>query len=1005
MGKAGIVLCTVGVAVLSFSGRSLRGRGEAPPFLDHATPWADSVFGTLSLDERIAQLMMVAAYSGVNKTFPTEAALAKHQAEVEQLVREKDIGGLIFFQGGPDRQARMTNRLQALARTPLLIGMDLEWGLAMRLDSTVRFPKQMTLGAMRNDTGIVAMGREIARQMQRLGVHVSFSPVADVNNNPANPVINDRSFGEDRELVARKAIAYMRGLQQGGVIATAKHFPGHGDTDTDSHENLPVIAQTRARLDSLELYPFERLMEEGLAAVMVAHLEVPALDTTPGLPSTLSQPVVSGLLEKELGFRGLVFTDALNMKGVAKKAAPGEIELRALKAGNDVMLFPQDPVKAIARIRQAVDSGEVPVEMIDHKCLKVLRAKEWAGLAARKAIDPVGIGSDLNTAQARALRRSLYRDAITVLRNRNGLLPLRSLDSLRIASLVIGDSAGNGFQQALSRYAPVRWFSCPKDLPRDSVPGLLMQLEPYDVVIASVHGTSFRAEKEFGIPDAAFELLRAVDRDHKLVTALFSNPYRLTRAYGAQDFDGLLLTYEENDDTQDLAAQAIFGAQGAYGRLPVTPSSFFNSGDGLDVGALQRLTYTTPEGAGMHTTDLAGIDAIVRDAIAAKAFPGCQVLVAVGGQVVWNKAYGRPTYEGGRKVRTDDLYDLASVTKVAATTLAVMKLVDEGGIDLTRPLGQYMPELVGHYPAHAAMDLRDILTHQAGLQPFVPFYLRLMKDGRSKPGVMADSADAEHTVRVAEGLYMRPAYQDSMWKWMLDAPLTARGGYVYSDIDYYLLKEVVERVSGTSLDRFVEQEFYAPLGLATLGFRPLQRFARDRIMPTEYDLEFRRQQVHGDVHDPGAAMMGGVAGHAGLFGDAGDLAVLLQLLLNKGTYGGRRYLSEAVVEQFTKCQFCAPDGTLNGPKGNRRGLGWDKPTRDGTAGPTCDCVSYASFGHTGFTGTMVWADPANGSLYVFLSNRVYPSAANKKLAELNVRTRIQEVINDAIAARGATAHR
>ena len=999
MKKAGIVLCTAAVVVLSFSGRTLRGRGHPPPFLDSATPWADSVFQTLSLDQRIAQLMMVAAYSGVNKTIPTQAGLNKHQAEVERLITEKNIGGLIFFQGGPERQAAITNRFQALAKTPLLIGMDLEWGLAMRLDSTVRFPKQMTLGALKDDAGIEAMGREIARQMKRLGVQVSFSPVADVNNNPANPVINDRSFGEERELVARKAIAYMRGLQKGGVIATAKHFPGHGDTDMDSHESLPVIAQTRARLDSLELYPFERLMEEGLSAVMVAHLEVPALDSTPGLPSTLSKPVVTELLEKELGFRGLVFTDALNMKGVSKNAKPGEIELRALKAGNDVMLFPQDPIKAIERIHLAVDSGEVPVEMIDHKCLKVLRAKEWAGLAGKRFIDPKGITGDLNSNEARSLRRTLYRDAVTVLRNRNGLLPLRGLDSLRIASLVIGDSVGNGFQQSLSRYAAVRWFSCPKDLPRDSVPGVLRMLEPYDVVIASVHGTTFRMEKDFGIPDASFELLRAIDREHRLVMTLFSNPYRLTRAYGAQDFDGLVLTYEENDDAVDLAAQAIFGANGANGRLSVTPSSFFNSGDGQTLAPLGRLAYALPEGADVKSADLSAIDAIVREGINAKAFPGCEVLVAVDGQVVLNKAYGHPTYEAKRVVRTDDLYDLASVTKVAATTLAVMKLVDEGGIDLDKPLGHYMPELVGHYPAHAAMDLRDILTHQAGLQPFVPFYLRLLKDGRFKPGVIADSADATHTVRIAEGVYMKPAYQDSMWKWMLDAPLTPRGEYVYSDIDYYLLKEVVERVSGMSLDRFAEQEFYAPLGLSTMGFKPMERFAKERIMPTEYDVEFRHQQVQGDVHDPGAAMMGGVAGHAGLFSNANDLAILLQMLLNKGSYGGRRYLSEAVVTEFTKCQFCAPDGSLSGAKGNRRGLGFDKPTRDGVPGPTCDCVSYASFGHTGFTGTMIWADPTTKSLYVFLSNRVYPSAANKKLAEMNIRTRIQEVIVDAITAR------
>lgn len=995
MRKPFAYLAIAALAVISLGGRSDLRRGSPPPFLDAPTPWADSVFATLTTDQKIAQLMMVAAYSGTNKGYPkTQPELARHQAQVERLILDHQIGGLIFFQGGPARQAALTNRWQALSRTPMLIGMDLEWGLAMRLDSTPRFPKQMTLGALRNDTLIERMGEEIARQMKRLGVQVSFSPVADVNNNAANPVINDRSFGEERELVARKAIAYMRGLQRGGVIATAKHFPGHGDTDADSHENLPVIAHTRARLDSLELYPFQRLVQEGLSAVMVAHLEVPALDTTPGLPSTLSRPVVSELLEKELGFRGLVFTDALNMKGVTAGSTPGEIELRALLAGNDVLLFPQDPLKAIQRIRQAVDSGEVPVEMIDHKCLKVLRAKEWAGLGRRAPVPVKGIVDDLNSIGARVLRRTLFREAITVLRDKEGELPLPVPGNT--VALALGDTVGCMFQRRLSRFAPVACLGAPKDLPRDSVPALLRKLEPYDRVIASIHGTSFKVDKDFGVPDATFELLRTIARDHPVILVYFGNPYRLTRAYGAQDFDGLILTYEENDDTEDLAAQALFGAIGTSARLPVTPSSYFRAGDGIERSPVQRLSYVIPEEAGASSAVLRGVDAIVKEGIDAKAFPGCQVVAAVNGRVIMNKAFGHPTYGETRPVRTDDLYDLASVTKVAATTLALMKLVDQGRLDLDRTVGHYLPELEGEHPAHARMQLRDVLTHQAGLQPFVPFYRKLLRDGRLIPGVMSDTADEAHTVRVADSLYMRTAWRDSLWTWMLDTPVGERGEYLYSDMGYYLLMEIVERQSGMPLDRFVQLEFYTPLGLSTLGYRPTERFPRERIMPTEYDLEFRHAQVWGDVHDPGAAMLGGVAGHAGLFGNANDLAIVLQMLLNGGTYAGERFLSEAVVKEFTRCQFCLPDG-----KGNRRGLGWDKPTRDATPGPSCDCVSYASFGHTGFTGTMVWADPETDVLFVFLSNRIYPGAANKKLAEMNIRTRIQEVVIDAIGPRTA----
>lgn len=958
--------------------------GTPPPFLYQATPWADSVFSSLSLDDRIAQLMMVAAYSDKD---------AKHEQGIEDLIRQRNIGGIIFFKGGPVRQAKLTNRFQGVAKTPLLIGMDLEWGLAMRLDSTIRFPRQMTLGALKNDSLIAEMGLEIARQMQRLGVHVSFSPVLDVNNNPANPVINDRSFGEDRELVARKGIAYMRGLQQGGVIATAKHFPGHGDTDTDSHYGLPLIAHSRTRLDSLELYPFQRIVEEGIAAMMVAHLEVPALDDTKGQPSTLSKPIVHQLLEQELGFKGLVFTDALNMKGVAKADKPGEIELRALLAGNDVMLFPQDPVKAIDRIKQAVDSGLVDREMIDHKCLKVLRAKEWAGLHRMKKVETKDLYADLNTTHGKLLRRNLYAKAITALNDHHKAIPVGRLDTLKIASVVIGDTIGNPFQAGLQRYAPVKLFRCDKSLKRDSLDALLRKLDAYDRVIVSVHNTTWRVNKDFGVPETALDIVREIAGRKPTIFALFANPYRLSKAYGANLMASVMVGYEETEETQDLMAQAIFGAIGVDGKLPVTASSFYKCGDGREFKPNGRLTYTIPEAIGINSGDLRKIDDVVKLGINAQAYPGCEVFVAVDGEVIFNEAYGHTTYEKKRKVRKDDIYDLASITKVASTTIALMHLVDEGKLDLDKPVGHYLPELDDMSAAHARMAFRDILTHQAGLKAFVPFYNKLLKEGKLKTELVSDTATEKFSVRVAHKLYIPQAYRDSMLTWVVNTPLAKKGEYVYSDMGYYLLQEVIERVAGMPLDRYVSSTFYRPMGANTIGYKPWERFPLSRIAPTEYDLNFRMRQIHGDVHDPGAAMKGGVAGHAGLFSNANDLGMLMQMLANGGVYGGRRYLSEAVVKEFTKCQFCAPSGS-----GNRRGLGWDRPV-NGKGGPTCDCVSYASFGHTGFTGTMAWVDPDQHVVYVFLSNRVYPNATTNKLAEMGIRTKIQEVVHGAVAAR------
>lgn len=952
-----------------------------PAFLDRPTPWADSVFTTLDLDQRIGQLMMVAAYSNKNE---------RHYAEIEGLVRRYDLGGLIFFQGGPVRQAVLTNRYQAAARTPLLIGMDLEWGLSMRLDSTIKYPYQMTLGALASDDGIERMGAEIARQMKRLGVHVSFSPDVDVNVNAANPVINYRSFGEDPAVVARKGIAYMRGLQKGGVITTAKHFPGHGDTNVDSHLGLPVIRASQARLDSVELLPFRSLIDAGVSGVMVGHLNVPVLDSAKGLPSTMSRPIVTDLLQDRLGFKGLVFTDALNMRGIADAARPGEIELKALLAGNDVLLFPQDPVKAIERIRRAVDEGTVTRERIDASCLKILRAKEWAGLDKPRHVDPEGLIAALNTPAAKTLRRELYGAALTLTQN-NGVLPIQGLDTLRIASLVIGGETHNTFQRALGRYAKITELRCDKVLNETQSRVLLDSLSQFDLVIASVHNTTNRVNKEFGVPQISLHFLRQLADRQPMVFVLFANPYRLGQAFGAQRWDALVVAYEENDDTQDLAAQLLFGAVPATATLPVSASPFFPAGMGVAIGAIDRLRYGTPEDEAMHTSDFGRVDSIVVEGLRAEAYPGAQVLVARNGMVVWNKTYGSPTYTGDRPVEADDLYDLASITKVAGTTLALMKLVDEGRVDVEKTLGDYLPELVGEHPYHASLKLTELLAHQSGLRAWVPFYLKLMDKRSLKPGVMSTMADEAHDMRVADGLYTSSAYRDSSMKWILEAPVKERGKYVYSDMGMYLLMAVVERVSGMTIDVFLERNFYAPLGLSTMGFNPLDRFPMSRIMPTENDTVFRKALVRGTVHDPGAALMGGVAGHAGLFSDANDLAIIMQMLLNGGTYGGRRYLTAKTIDLFTACRFCHGDPR----KDNRRGLGWDRPQGGGLPGPASDSASSSSYGHTGFTGTMVWADPANGTVYVFLSNRVYPDANNKKLQRMDIRTNIQGVVNHA----------
>ena len=949
-----------------------------PPFSIMASPWADSVYQTLSDEQKIAQLFMVAAYSNKDKA---------HLESLEKLVADYDIGGLIFFQGGPVRQAKMTNHLQAMAKVPLFIAIDGEWGLAMRLDSTVKYPWQMTLGAIRNDELIYEMGKDISDQFNRLGIHINFAPVVDVNVNPSNPVINARSFGENREEVARKGTAYMKGLQYHYVLANAKHFPGHGDTDKDSHKTLPVINHTRSRLDSIELYPFKQLIDQGLSSAMVAHLYVPAYVKEFNEATTLSKEVVTGLLQDSLGFKGLIFTDALNMKGVSERYAPGIVDVKALLAGNDVLLFAEDVPRAISEIKKAIRNEEISMEEIGKRCLKILRAKEWAGLSRYEPVKIKGLYEDLNKPAYEVLNRQLTAESITLIRNANNILPLQRLDTLRIASLTIGEENSGTFTTYLQQYAAVKLFHLPEGSTPQQQKLLMDSLDKYNFLVVSIHKSNVSPFKSYAISSETKDLLNTLRIRKRLILDVFANPYSLKGFDSLEKIDGVIMSYQNSEAAQQLSAELIFGGIPAKGMLPVSLSPAFPAGHGLTTGDPIRLNYRLPESQGIDSRDLAGIDSLAIRGIREKAFPGCQVLVAREGQVIYQKSFGYHTYEGVRPVRNSDLYDLASITKIASTLLAVMKLVDEGKINLDEYLCTYLPELVDT-TEYANLTLREILAHQAGLPAWIPFYKKTLISGMPRYDVYSLVPSDLYCNRVAENLYINKHYNDTIMRMIVSTKLNKKREYLYSDIGYYFLMRIVEKTSGQSLDQYVDDNFYAPMGMANLGYSPRGRIPLDRIVPTENDKLFRRQQIHGDVHDPGAAMLGGVGGHAGLFSDANDLAKLMQMYLDSGTYGGVQYISDSIVNDFTRCQYCEDD--------NRRGAGFDKPVRDGGAGPTCSCVSFASFGHSGFTGTLAWADPEKKIVYIFLSNRVYPDAGNKKLVELGTRTAIQQVIYDAV---------
>ncbi len=947
---------------------------EDPPFIEcFNNQWVDSVLKSMTLDEKIGQLFMVAAYSNKSQ---------KHIDNISYIIRKYHIGGLIFFQGGPVREAELTNKYQALSKIPLLIAGDWEWGLAMRLDSTIRFPRQMMLGAIQDNKLIYEMGSEIAREIKLIGGHINFAPVIDINNNPANPVIGSRSFGENKYNVAAKGYNYIKALQDNKVLATGKHFPGHGDTDTDSHKALPVINYTKARLDSVELYPFKYNFSKGLGAVMVAHIHIPALDSTPNTATTLSKKVSTDLLKKELGFKGLAFTDALNMKGVSSFFPPGVVDLKALEAGNDILLFPKSVGLGVQKIKEAVKKGEITEDYINERVRKILAVKYWVGLNKYKEVNTDSLYQKLNTPYAKNLKQKLIENAITLVTNKKNIIPLKSLDTLKIASVVFGETAVNPFQNTLKLYANVKTFYVNKFISDADWQKLLVKLKSYNLIIASFHKTNRIPRKNYGISLSSIRKIEELAKRKSVIVDVFANPYVLRKFKTTDNFKAILVSYNDWDLTQKISAQVIFGGIAAKGKLPVSVNKNLTEGTGVVIDKAVRLKYTNTEDAKINGSLLYKIDSIAINSIREKAFPGCQILAAKDGKVFYNKSFGSFTYDNKQKVNTFNIYDLASVTKVAATTMALMKLYEQGRFDFNKTLNYYLPFLDSSNKADIL--IKDVLTHQARLKPWIPFYLQTIKNDSVKNLIYSEKSQGDKNIQVAKNMYILNSYRDTMYKRIIDTKLRKKKEYKYSDLGFYLMQNIVEIQSGEKLDEFVEKYYYKKLGAYTMGYNPLKKFSVNKIVPTEDDKYFRNQLLQGYVHDMGAAMLGGVAGHAGLFSNANDLAKLLQMLLNGGEYGGVKFLNPETIKTFTSCVYC-PD--------NRRGLGFDKPEKNpDKIGPTCSEASAESFGHTGFTGTMIWADPVNNLIFVFLSNRVYPSMNNKKLLKLNVRTNIQEIL-------------
>jgi beta-N-acetylhexosaminidase len=931
--------------------------------------WVDAKYNALTWDERIAQLMMIEVRPTYGK---------QHLDQVRALIKTHQVGGVIFFKGDPLTQVKLTNEFQGMSSIPLMVAIDGEWGLAMRLKNTTHFPYQMALGGIQDNHLIYEMGQQIGRQCKRMGIHVNFAPVIDVNNNINNPVINYRSFGEDITHVAQKGWAYARGMQEENVIACAKHFPGHGDTDVDSHKDLPVIKHSRERLDSIELFPFRSLIDSGVMSIMTAHLYIPAIDNTPNQAISISPKAINGLLRNEMGFDGLAFTDALNMQGVAKFHAPGVLELKALEAGNDVLLAPGNIAKATALIKQSMAIGSLSEAYVEEKVKKILAKKYWLGLHDFKPIAEDNLLEEVNSDYAQFLLSKLVEKQLSVVANKKGILPLEVNSKKKVALVSLGELGKNEFIDAVQHYQLTQNFRLSLNSSSTQLAALKTKLAAYDLVLISLHNTSKYPKNNYGVPFQISKFIKQVEAQNPTVLIDFGNPYNLKTM---SNLETIVLAYEDKKINRIKAAQLLFGAIPADAFLPVSISSALPVLSRHVIQDKNILEYALPAEVGVQDSFLFKIDSLALDAIAKGATPGCQILIAKHGQVFYQKSFGKHTY-GGKKVKDDDVYDLASLTKILATTLSVMKLYEDSLIDLDDPLSKYVPFL--DTTNKKDITVRQVLTHTAGLKSWIPFYRATIADPITYDSCFSPLKSETHSVKVGDYLYMREEVQDYIFNTIFESEIKDPGKYRYSDLGMILMRVMIENVTGTSFEQYLDSTFYSPMGLRWMTFNPWKSINRNQIIPTEESPDFRKFQVKGYVHDPAAIMLGGISGHAGLFANSMDVAAIMQMLLNGGFYNGHQFFEPETIEYFT---------SYHNPTKIRRGLGFDKPEPNkNKISPCSELASPKCFGHSGFTGTQTWADPKTGMVYVFLSNRVYPTAENKKLISMSVRSNIMDVI-------------
>lgn len=925
---------------------------------DKKSRWMDSAFQTLTTKEKIGQLFVLPV-----------SAYDQNRNELIEQIKDYGPGGIHITRGGPLGTALLINALQRESAIPLLVGIEAEWGLGQTLDSLMAFPKPLLLGALQSDTLIYQLATEIARQMKTMGIHINFAPNADINLLASDPL---RYLGRNKNLVADKSVQFMKGLQDHGILACAEYQPYAGNDKSEFKFDF-----VKDRVDTLSFFPYNELIKEGIGGVLTSNLHFSLLTKKKPTPAPLSSIFISDILKRQMAFEGITFTHIPYFHSLAGKAK-GESEKLAFEVGNDMLIDPFKLSTAVKKIESAIKKSPALIVQLDNSVKRILAAKYDAGLYERDAISTDHLIDRIDTKGAEVLKLSLAEAAITVAKNDREEIPIKILDNKRFALLTIGQDNSGEFDRYLSKYTSFTSFSIRET---SDTTDLAFQLKAFDHVVVALYtfGSLHRNE--------ILSWVNQLAQGQPIILCSFGNPFDLALL---ESLPTIITGYTDEAPIPQLTAQIIFGSRQGRGLLPLELGASLREGQGKPNARLDRLGYGIPEQVGMDSKALLKIKSIMGEAIRIGATPGCEVLVAKDGQVVLHEVMGFKTYDPQDGAVTENtIYDLASVTKVAATLQAIMFLYDKGLLDIYKKASVYLPELKGSNKKD--MSIKDILTHQAGLWPFLPFWAQTMKDHNLMPEYYSHSSSDEFPIPVAENLFAHKTMKDSLWLWIANARVREKDprtpyNYTYSDMGFYILHRLAEKLLNQPLQDFLSQNFYEPLGAVTTGFLPLQRFPATQIAPTEADKQFRGSVLTGYVHDQGAAMHGGIAGHAGLFSNATDLAKLGQMWLQKGHYGGLQYLKPETIELFSTKQYAD----------SRRGLGWDKPAQSDWNSPTSLFASPKTFGHTGFTGTAIWVDPEFNLVYIFLSNRVYPDMFNNKLLTSNIRPRIQDVVYQSI---------